>query len=71
MLKLFPPVEEQAKYLTKHKITYTPIEKKITNKPEAFQGRNMKTISFEIASALLFKRSYCLSDVEEGKGIKY
>ena len=27
------------KYLTKHKITYTPIEKKITNKPEAFQGR--------------------------------
>ena len=52
------------KYLTEHNIAFTPIEK-ITNKPEAFQGR-MKTISFEIASSLLFKRKSA-SDVKEAK----
>lgn len=41
-------------YLEERQIPVTPIEK-ITGNPEAFGGR-MKTISFEISSALLFKR---------------
>ncbi|MCB0348940.1 MAG: bifunctional phosphoribosylaminoimidazolecarboxamide formyltransferase/IMP cyclohydrolase [Bdellovibrionales bacterium] len=42
------------KYLLDHGFTVLPIEK-ITNKPEAFQGR-MKSISFEMASGILFRR---------------
>src|SRR5688572_29578024 len=41
-------------YLQQYNIPVTPIEK-ITGNPEAFQGR-MKTISFQIGSALLFRR---------------
>lgn len=40
--------------LEKAGIAVTPVEK-LTGKPEVFQGR-MKTISFEIASALLYRR---------------
>lgn len=43
-----------AKRLLELGINYTPIEK-ITSNPEAFGGR-MKTISFQVASALLFRR---------------
>jgi phosphoribosylaminoimidazolecarboxamide formyltransferase/IMP cyclohydrolase len=43
-----------AEYLEKHDISITPIEK-ITNSPESFDGR-MKTISFQIASGILFDR---------------
>lgn len=42
------------KYLQQHQLPVTPIEK-ITGNPEAFQGR-MKTISFQIGSALLYRR---------------
>lgn len=42
------------KYLESQGIPFTPIEK-ITGNPEAFQGR-MKTLSFQVASALLFRR---------------
>ncbi len=45
-----------AKTLTEHKIAYTPIES-ITHNPESFGGR-MKTISFQIGSALLFRRDH-------------
>lgn len=41
-------------YLEERQIPVTPIEA-VTGNPEAFGGR-MKTISFEIASALLFRR---------------
>jgi len=41
-------------YLEERQIPVTPIED-VTGNPEAFGGR-MKTISFEIASALLFRR---------------
>ncbi len=44
-----------AKILTEEKIPVIPIEK-ITGNPESFEGR-MKTISFPIASALLYDRS--------------
>lgn len=40
--------------LEKAGIAITPVEK-LTGKPEVFQGR-MKTLSFEIASALLYRR---------------
>lgn len=40
--------------LNKHNIPFIPIEE-ITGNPESFGGR-MKTISFEVASALLFRR---------------
>lgn len=43
-----------AKAIEAFGIPITPIES-VTGKPEAFQGR-MKSISFEVASALLFKR---------------
>ena len=43
-----------AAVLSENGIPFTPIEK-ITGNPEAFGGR-MKTISFEIGSALLFRR---------------
>ncbi|MBL7665944.1 MAG: bifunctional phosphoribosylaminoimidazolecarboxamide formyltransferase/IMP cyclohydrolase [Bacteriovoracaceae bacterium] len=54
-----------AKFLEENKIKTTPIQE-ITGNPEAFGGR-MKTISFEIGSALLFRRfnSSDLSDVEK------
>jgi len=42
------------KYLEEHQIPCTPIEE-VTGNPEAFDGR-MKTLSFEICSALLFQR---------------
>lgn len=42
------------KFLQDHNIPYTPIEK-VTGNPESFGGR-MKTISFQVASALLFRR---------------
>jgi phosphoribosylaminoimidazolecarboxamide formyltransferase/IMP cyclohydrolase len=42
------------KFLQDHNIPYTPIEK-VTGNPECFGGR-MKTISFQVASALLFRR---------------
>ena len=50
-------------------IPYTPIED-VTGNPEAFNGR-MKTISFQIASGLLFRRDSD-EDIEEAKklGIK-
>lgn len=44
-----------AKELEKHGITITPIEK-ITGSPESFDGR-MKTISFQVASGILFDRT--------------
>ncbi len=43
-----------AKHLVKHGIKIIPIEE-ITNSPESFDGR-VKTISFQIASGLLFDR---------------
>ena len=45
-----------AKTLSENNIPYTPIEK-ITGNPEAFGGR-MKTISFQVGSALLFRRDH-------------
>jgi len=45
-----------AKTLAENGIPYTPIEK-ITGNPEAFGGR-MKTISFQVGSALLFRRDH-------------
>jgi phosphoribosylaminoimidazolecarboxamide formyltransferase/IMP cyclohydrolase len=43
------------KFLQDKGIPYTPVEK-VTGNPEAFGGR-MKTISFQIASSLLFRRA--------------
>ena len=45
-----------AKLLQENGIAITPIEK-VTGNPEAFGGR-MKTISFQVGSALLFKRDF-------------
>jgi phosphoribosylaminoimidazolecarboxamide formyltransferase/IMP cyclohydrolase len=45
-----------AKILSENKIPFIPIEK-ITGNPEAFGGR-MKTISFQVGSALLFRRDH-------------
>src|SRR5213082_1197359 len=44
-----------AKVLQEAKINFTPIQE-ITGNPESFDGR-MKTISFQIESALLFDRN--------------
>jgi phosphoribosylaminoimidazolecarboxamide formyltransferase / IMP cyclohydrolase len=55
------------KYLTDHGVQYTPISE-VTGNPEAFSGR-MKTISFQIASGLLFRR-YDSSDQAEAKELK-
>lgn len=52
------------KYLTELGIAYTPIEN-VTGNPESFSGR-MKTMSFEISSSLLFRRS-SESDLLEAK----
>lgn len=54
-------------YLEERQIPVTPIET-VTGNPEAFGGR-MKTISFEIASALLFRRG-ADEDEAERLGIK-
>src|SRR5690349_9901309 len=43
-----------AKELEQNRIEITPIEQ-VTNSPESFDGR-MKTISFQIASGILFDR---------------
>jgi len=51
-----------AKYLNNNKISTIPIDE-ITRYPEAFSGR-MKSLSFEIGSALLFRRDR-LEDQEE------
>ncbi|NDG85394.1 MAG: bifunctional phosphoribosylaminoimidazolecarboxamide formyltransferase/IMP cyclohydrolase PurH, partial [Proteobacteria bacterium] len=45
-----------AALLSAEGISFTPIEK-VTGNPEAFGGR-MKTISFEVGSALLFRRGH-------------
>lgn len=52
------------KFLESNGIAYTPVEK-ITGNPEAFGGR-MKTLSFQISSALLFRRGH----VEDEKQAK-
>jgi phosphoribosylaminoimidazolecarboxamide formyltransferase/IMP cyclohydrolase len=56
-----------AKTLKENGIPYTPIEK-VTGNPEAFGGR-MKTISFEIGSALLFRREV-KEDLEQAKALE-
>ena len=45
-----------AKILSENGILYTPIES-VTGNPEAFGGR-MKTISFQVGSALLYRRDH-------------
>jgi phosphoribosylaminoimidazolecarboxamide formyltransferase/IMP cyclohydrolase len=52
------------KLLSENGISYTPIEE-VTKMPEAFGGR-MKTISFQIGSALLYKRN-SVRDIEEAQ----
>ena len=52
------------KFLQDNGIAFTPIEK-VTGNPECFGGR-MKTISFEVASALLFRREH-EGDVKEAE----
>lgn len=53
-----------AKFLQEKGLNITPIQE-VTGNPEAFQGR-MKTISFEIESALLYKR-HSKNDLEDAK----
>jgi len=57
------------KFLQDNSIPYTPIEK-VTGNPECFGGR-MKTLSFQVSSALLFRRENA-SDIKEAEklGIK-
>jgi phosphoribosylaminoimidazolecarboxamide formyltransferase/IMP cyclohydrolase len=57
------------KYLQDNGIPFTPIEK-VTGNPECFGGR-MKTLSFQVSSALLFRRENS-SDIKEAAklGIK-
>jgi phosphoribosylaminoimidazolecarboxamide formyltransferase/IMP cyclohydrolase len=57
------------KFLQDNSIPYTPIEK-VTGNPECFAGR-MKTLSFQVSSALLFRRDNA-SDIKEAEklGIK-
>ncbi len=55
-----------AKVLAENNIPYTPIEK-ITGNPEVFAGR-MKTISFQIGSALLYRRD-SEEDIEQAKSL--
>jgi len=56
-----------AKVLEKAKITVVPIQE-ITGNPESFDGR-MKTISFQIESALLYDRNNP-KHIEEAKALK-
>ncbi|HEX2753385.1 MAG TPA: bifunctional phosphoribosylaminoimidazolecarboxamide formyltransferase/IMP cyclohydrolase PurH, partial [Alphaproteobacteria bacterium] len=57
------------KYLADHRIPATPIEQ-VTGNPESFGGR-MKTISFQVASGILYRRDHA-GDVREASdlGIK-
>ncbi len=50
------------KFLAEQGIPYTPIEK-VTGNPECFGGR-MKTLSFQVSSALLFRRDHA-DDVKQ------
>jgi phosphoribosylaminoimidazolecarboxamide formyltransferase/IMP cyclohydrolase len=52
------------KFLQERGIAYTPIEK-VTGNPECFGGR-MKTLSFQVSSALLFRRDN-EDDVKQAK----
>lgn len=54
------------KLLSDNGISYTPIEE-VTGNPEVFDGR-VKTLSFNISSALLFRRENS-SDVEQAKSL--
>ncbi len=54
------------KYLEDKGFSVTPVEE-ITKNPEAFSGR-MKTLSFQLASGLLFKRD-CPKDLEEAQNL--
>ncbi len=56
-----------AKALEENGVDYTPIEK-VTGNPEAFGGR-MKTISFQIGSALLFRRDHA-DDLKQAESLK-
>lgn len=57
-----------AKVLEKYNIPYIPIEQ-ITHKPEIFGGR-VKSLSFEISSALLYRREHFQDCVEaETQGV--
>ena len=51
-----------AKALEEASIPYTPIER-VTGNPEAFGGR-MKSISFPVASALLYRRGHASDEAE-------
>jgi phosphoribosylaminoimidazolecarboxamide formyltransferase/IMP cyclohydrolase len=55
-----------AKALKENGIPYTPIEE-VTGNPEAFGGR-MKTISFQIGSALLYRREV-KEDLEQARSL--
>ena len=52
------------KFLHDNGIPYTPIEK-VTGNPECFAGR-MKTLSFQVSSALLFRRDNA-SDIKQAE----
>ncbi|MCB9062944.1 MAG: bifunctional phosphoribosylaminoimidazolecarboxamide formyltransferase/IMP cyclohydrolase [Halobacteriovoraceae bacterium] len=54
------------KFISELGIKYTPIQE-ITGNPESFGGR-MKTLSFQVASALLFRRNNP-NDIEEAKSL--
>src|SRR5262245_34146417 len=55
------------KFLQDKGIPYTPVEK-VTGNPEAFGGR-MKTLSFQISSALLFRRDN-KDDIKQAADLK-
>ncbi len=55
-----------AKVLSENEIPYLPIEK-VTGNPEAFGGR-MKTISFQVGSALLFRRNHA-DDLKQARDL--
>ena len=56
-----------AKLLDENKLAYIPIEQ-VTGNPEAFGGR-MKTISFQVGSALLFRRDHA-DDQKQAETLK-
>jgi phosphoribosylaminoimidazolecarboxamide formyltransferase/IMP cyclohydrolase len=56
-----------ADYLKKMGVKYTPISE-VTGNPEAFGGR-MKSISFQVSSALLYRRDHP-TDIQEAKDLK-
>jgi phosphoribosylaminoimidazolecarboxamide formyltransferase/IMP cyclohydrolase len=55
------------KFLKDHGLDYTPIEK-VTGNPECFGGR-MKTLSFQVSSAILFRRDNA-DDVKQAAELK-